>query len=409
MNALPKTDMLEATRLTREGRLEAAMAVLQRTLSGASPSPVPSNFASDARRSPSVLARAILDMTPAPARSERAWTPPKFGKTHFASRRESVSPPRIPEALRGFLNYIGHHERVAPAFSRAPAPLPPGARFEERIYANKAGSRAYKLYIPSGYSGQALPLVLMLHGCTQSPDDFAAGTRMNDLAEEHTFLVAYPEQIQSANPSKCWNWFNADNQQRDQGEPSLIAGITRQIMHDLSVDPRQVYIAGLSAGGAAAAIMGTTYPDLYTGVGIHSGLACGAASDMPSAFAAMRQGASSVAEPARWRDGPKGILPTIVFHGDHDMTVNPVNADQIIAQSKAGANLRTTISRGEAPGGTRYTRLVRADESGRPVLEQWTLHGASHAWSGGSTAGSYTDPRGPDASREMIRFFLQQQ
>jgi poly(hydroxyalkanoate) depolymerase family esterase len=408
MNALPKKDMLEATRLTREGRLEEAMAVLRQTLAGASPSPARSNFRSNARQNPSVFARAILDMTPAPAGSGRTRTPPGFNNTRVASRRGSVSPPRIPEALRGFLDHIGHHERVAP-FSRAPAPLPPGARFEWRTYANKAGSRAYKLYIPSGYSGQALPLVLMLHGCTQSPDDFAAGTRMNDLAEEHNFLVAYPAQIRSANPSKCWNWFNAHHQQRDQGEPSLIAGITRQIMHDLSVDRRQVYIAGLSAGGAAAAIMGTTYPDLYSGVGIHSGLACGAASDMPSAFAAMRQGASTVATRAHWRDGPNGMLPTIVFHGDQDMTVNPVNADQIIAQSKAGANLRTTINRGEAPGGVRYTRLVQANENGTPVLEQWTLHGAGHAWSGGSLAGSYTEPHGPDASREMIRFFLQQQ
>jgi poly(hydroxyalkanoate) depolymerase family esterase len=416
MNALPKTDMLEATRLTREGRLEEAMAVLRRVLAGAPPSPVPSNFGSDARQGPTGLARAILDMAPPCAGPEAARTSPQVGKTHVTPRPESVSPPRIPEALRGFLDHKGHpgvgrvgDGRVAPAVSRAPAPLPPGARFEERIYANNAGSRAYKLYIPSGYDGQALPLVLMLHGCTQSPDDFAAGTRMNDLAEERIFLVAYPEQIQSANPSKCWNWFNANNQQRDQGEPSLIAGITRQIMHDYPINPRRVYIAGLSAGGAAAAIMGATYPDLYAGVGIHSGLACGAASDMPSAFAAMRQGASPVAAPARWPDRPKGTLPTIVFHGDRDMTVNPVNADQIIAQSKARADLRTTVSRGEAPGGISYTRIVQADESGRPMLEQWTLHGAGHAWSGGSAAGSYTEPRGPDASREMIRFFLQQQ
>jgi poly(hydroxyalkanoate) depolymerase family esterase len=416
MNALPKTDMLEATRLTREGRLAEAMAVLRRVLAGTPPSPVPSNFGSDARQGPTGLARAILDMAPPCAGPEAARTSPQVGKTHVAPRPESVSPPRIPEPLRGFLDRIGHpgfgrvgDKRVAPAVSRAPAPLPAGARFEERVYANKTGSRAYKLYIPSGYDGQALPLVLMLHGCTQSPDDFATGTRMNDLAEEGIFLVAYPEQIQSANPSKCWNWFNPDNQQRDQGEPSLIAGITRQIMRDYPINPRRVYIAGLSAGGAAAAIMGATYPDLYAGVGIHSGLACGAASDMPSAFAAMRQGASPVAARSRWPDRPKATLPTIVFHGDRDMTVNPVNADQIIAQSKARADLRTTISRGEAPGGISYTRTVQADESGRPMLEQWTLHGAGHAWSGGSAAGSYTEPRGPDASREMIRFFLHQQ
>jgi poly(hydroxyalkanoate) depolymerase family esterase len=413
MNALPKTDLLEATRLTREGRLEEAIAVLRRALAGAPPSPVPSTFGNDARQSPTALGRA---MTPPSAGPEATWPSPQVGKTRFAPHPEGVSPPRIPEALRGFLDHTGRprfarvgHAPAGPAVSRAPAPLPPGARFEERIYANKAGSRAYKIYIPSGYNGQALPLVVMLHGCTQSPDDFAAGTRMNDLAEERTFLVAYPAQIQSANPSKCWNWFNAGDQQRDQGEPSLIAGITLQIMRNYPIDPRRVYIAGLSAGGAAAAIMGATYPDLYAGVGIHSGLACGAASDMPSAFAAMRQGASAVAARSRWPDHPKATLPIIVFHGDRDMTVNPINADQIIAQSKSKADLRTTVSRGETPGGIRYTRTVQANESGRPMLEQWTLHGAGHAWSGGSAAGSYTEPRGPDASREMIRFFLHQQ
>jgi poly(hydroxyalkanoate) depolymerase family esterase len=247
--------------------------------------------------------------------------------------------------------------------------------------------------------------VVMLHGCTQSPDDFAAGTKMNELAEEYGVLVAYPGQPSSANHLKSWNWFNVGDQQRDQGEPSLIAGITRQIMRDFPVEPGRVYIAGLSAGGAAAAIMGSTYPDLYAAVGVHSGLACGAASDLPSAVAAMRQGGSPAAGGSR-RHGGSGV-PTIVFHGDRDTTVNPVNGDQVIAQAKAAADLRTAVSRGEAPGGLSYTRTVHADEIGRPMLEQWVLHGAGHAWSGGSSAGSYTEPRGPDASREMIRFFLQ--
>jgi poly(3-hydroxybutyrate) depolymerase len=187
----------------------------------------------------------------------------------------------------------------------------------------------------------------------------------------------------------------------------LIAGITRQIMRDFPVEPGRVYIAGLSAGGAAAAVMGSTYPDLYAAIGVHSGLPCGAASDVPSAFAAMRQGASAPTDGSRRHRGCGGVVPTIVFHGDRDTMVNPINGDQVIAQSSAVADLRTTVSRGEAPGGISYTRTVQADESGRPVLEQWVLHGAGHAWSGGSPAGTYTEPRGPDASREMMRFFLQ--
>jgi len=291
--------------------------------------------------------------------------------------------------------------------THTPAPLLDGARFETLTFSNEAGTRAYKLYIPSGYHGQAVPLVVMLHGCTQNPDDFAAGTSMNALAEEHTFLVAYPGQPSSANANKCWNWFVPGDQSRDAGEPSILAGITRQIMSDHAVDPRRAYVAGMSAGGAAAAIMGAAYPDLYAAVGVHSGLAQGAAHDIHSAFAAMRQGGSSVASASRGRSGRP--LPTIVFHGDQDQTVSAVNGEQVIAQAKAGAELRTTVILGQSEGGIRYARSVQADEAGRPVLEHWVLQGAGHAWSGGSPTGSYTDPRGPNASREMLRFFLEQE
>jgi poly(hydroxyalkanoate) depolymerase family esterase len=401
MNAEMKIDMMEATRLTREGRLEEAMLVLRKALSNPAPSPAVHDERRPRRSGPGVVAALAVTTGTRPSARLAA-----VGSAHH---RETRSEPRIAAALGGVLDRLkqlgerGLDGLVGRAAGPGAIAVPAGARFDEQTYANEAGSRRYKLYVPTGYRGQPLPLVLMLHGCTQSPHDFAAGTRMNDLAEARIFLVAYPAQPPSANVSKCWNWFNAGDQQRDRGEPSLIAGITRQIMRDFSVEPGRVYIAGLSAGGAAAAIMGATYPDLYAAIGVHSGLACGAASDLPSAFAAMRQGPVSF---GGGPDEPRRAVPTIVFHGDCDNIVNPLNGNQVIAQSKAAMDFQTTVSRGETPGGTSYTRTVHTDEGGRSILEQWVIHGLGHAWSGGSPAGSHTDPRGPDASGEIVRFFL---
>ena len=292
---------------------------------------------------------------------------------------------------------------------RAPAPtpdlVPEGGKFIEAVYTNAAGSRAYKVYIPSRYQGQALPLIVMLHGGTQTPDDFAAGTRMNLIAEEQTCLVVYPVQPGHANPAKCWNWFRASDQRRGRGEPSLIAGVTRQVMHDYSVDVQRVYVGGLSAGAAAAAVMGATYPDLYAAIGVHSGLACGAADDLISAFAAMRQGASPSGEATDILEDQQPFVPTIVFHGDRDHIVHPRNADHVISCSLRASKWQKKVDRGCVPNGHGYTRTIHTDANGRAMLEQWCIHGAGHAWSGGSPAGSYTDPRGPDAAREMLRFF----
>jgi poly(hydroxyalkanoate) depolymerase family esterase len=281
--------------------------------------------------------------------------------------------------------------------------VPEGARFIEATYSSAAGSRTYRLFIPSRYREQPLPLVVMLHGCTQSPDDFAAGTRMNLLAEEHNCFVAYPAQPSHANHAKCWNWFRKADQQRGRGEPSLIAGMTRQIMDQYSIDRKRVYVGGLSAGGAAAAVMGATYGDLYAAIGIHSGLACGVATDLSSALVAMRQGGS---DRANVSDNLSPV-PTIVFHGDRDNTVHPDNGDQILEQSMGRLNPQKKVHRGKVPGGHAYTTTILTDARGRDMLEHWNVHGAGHAWSGGSPAGSYTDPRGPDATREMLRFFLQ--
>ena len=290
---------------------------------------------------------------------------------------------------------------VDPAGARTAETAPSAGRFTIHNYRNAAGERYYKLYQPAIYKGGLMPLVVMLHGCTQSADDFAAGTRMNSLADEFGFVVAYPEQTQKANSNKCWNWFNTADQQRDLGEPSIIAGLTRDVIANYAIDQKRVFAAGLSAGAAAAAILGQTYPDIYSAVGIHSGLACGAARDMMSAFGVMKSGAAK----QQIRPSAEARVRAIVFHGDRDQTVHPLNGDQAAAQFM-GANTIKTVMSGEASGAT-YTRTNYTTSSGRRVLEQWLLNGIGHAWSGGSSAGSYTSVKGPDASREMIRFFLE--
>jgi poly(hydroxyalkanoate) depolymerase family esterase len=383
MSPFPTDAMTEAARLTREGRLAEASALIQRTLQSprpAAPRPAP----------PAAAGRRIIDIDPvtgAPTAEELA-----------RGRRPAAPSAGMKDTLRNLLG------RVAPRRPRqvpdAPEPAAPGGRFLTKTFTSEVGRRDYRLYIPASLAEDARPpLLVMLHGCTQSPEDFAAGTRMNLLAEAHGLLVAYPAQPQSANAQRCWNWFNPADQRRDAGEPALIAGITREILRDHAADPQRVYAAGLSAGGAQAAIMGVVYPDLYAAIGVHSGLACGAARDVPSAFAAMRQGGHAPAA------GGARIMPTIVFHADRDTTVHPVNGDQVIAQSGT-TRLCSTVEHGEVPGGHAWSRTIHRDAEGHILSEQWLVKGAGHAWSGGSPAGSYTDPRGPDASREMLRFFL---
>ena len=276
---------------------------------------------------------------------------------------------------------------------------PPGS-FISGSFTNAAGTRPYKLYIPDAHPGKALPLIVMLHGCTQTPDDFAAGTRMNALAHERNCFILYPEQTQAANRSRCWNWFKRGHQQREQGEPAIIAGMTRDVISRYAMDPRKVYVAGLSAGGAMAAVMGAAYPEVYSAVGIHSGLAVGSAHDVPSAFAAMR--GTPASSPAR--STAVSTLPVILFHGDRDNTVHPRNSEPVI---DAVAHTQRSVEQGQVPNGHAYTRTRYRDATGRVVLEHWLVHGAGHAWSGGSPVGSYTDPSGPDAALAMLDFFFQ--
>lgn len=267
-------------------------------------------------------------------------------------------------------------------------------RMPTGAFTNNAGTRTYKTYLPSRHAAQGSPLIVMLHGCKQNPEDFAAGTRMNRLAEELGFAVVYPAQSAKANVSACWNWFQTAHQVREAGEPSLIAGITREVIARHHLDARRVYVAGLSAGGAMAAVMGATYPELYSAIGIHSGLGYAAARDLPSALAAMKGNSGAK---RRGKSHARGI-PMIVFHGDRDTTVHPSNGEHVMLDTLE------KVETGRA-NGRAYTRTIHWNAAGKPVLEHWLVHGAGHAWSGGSASGSYTDPLGPDASREMLRFF----
>lgn len=335
---------------------------------------------------------------------------------------------RAPVRERSWID-VGEAAAVEPAVTR-PSGSP---RFEESSFTCAAGTRSFKLFEPAGIDGSARPLVVMLHGCTQSPDDFAAGTRMNELAEAEGFYVLYPAQAPRSNAHKCWNWFVPADQRRGAGEPALLAGMTRHVMQTHAIDADRIFVAGLSAGGAMAAILAREYPDLFAAAGVHSGIAPGVAHDVASAFTVMKGGPGTAAawhtptsaSMPLWTAAPapaastpgyaKAGLPSapvIVFHGDADATVAPANGDAVIAAALEGATpTRRDDSQGRASNAARgHRRSVWHAESSsdpaRTLAEQWVVQGAPHAWSGGASKGSFTDPSGPDASREMLRFFL---
>jgi poly(hydroxyalkanoate) depolymerase family esterase len=419
MKSVFSTAMLEAARLTRTQNVIEATQVIQRALSG--------RGHAVSRGEPPQENSQLIALPTNVAESLEVFEPAQQDAGIASARLRDAKPePRHAGRMRRPLGEILKLLRQAdlPSFgfdsaplakfrNATPVPVPDGAAYLTRTFTCEAGSRDYKVYVPSHADGRTLPLIIMLHGCTQNPDDFAVGTGMNRLAEEHGFIVAYPRQPMSANQSACWNWFNLTDQMRDAGEPSIIAGITRTIMAEFDIDAERVYVAGLSAGGAMAAIMSATYPELYAATGIHSGLAYESATDVVSAFAAMR-GASSpaapVQTPARRKSHLKAVngrVRTIVFHGESDHKVHPSNAEMILSKARAGLTDAAQETRHDgSAGGRAYTRTVITDASGVPHIEHWAIEGLGHAWSGGSPEGSHTDQHGPDASREMLRFFL---
>jgi poly(hydroxyalkanoate) depolymerase family esterase len=401
MDAPQMKAMTEATRLTREGRLAEATALIQHTLANpAEPwqtSDAPSGRGTKLRRAiPGWLTRRRT----LPSQADETLVRPSQPAAPAVNQQPApaVKRPAAPAVKRP----------AAPAVKRpaAPAVKRSAGRFEAFSYTNAAGTRDYRLYVPSSHNGGSLPLVVMLHGGTQDAATFAAATGMNGLAERQGFLVAYPEQPSSANPGKYWNWFVPGHQHRDEGEPSLIAGITRQVIERHGADASRVYVAGFSAGGAMAAVMAAVYPDLYAAIGVHSGVPYAAADNVASAFTAMKQGSS---RPAGSTGRP---VPLIVFHGDRDTTVAPANAAGLIGDVLAAASPDgrpgtppAEVTTGQVPGGHAYTRTRYQDPAGAVLAERWIIHQGGHTWSGGVAHGSYTDPRGPDASAELIRFF----
>jgi poly(hydroxyalkanoate) depolymerase family esterase len=352
------------------------------------------------RRGPSVARSVMRESIKSATAMQAAGMNAARGTLEHASNQAQFGP----SDMLADLSRIGLAEGNpfnAPPLSTGAASIGLPGHFVDGSYTNDAGTRNYKLYVPSTYSGQPAPLLVMLHGCSQHPDDFALGTGMNVVAEEYGCLVVYPAQSGQANASRCWNWYNAVEQQRGQGEPAIIAGLTQDIMARHVIDPSQVYVAGLSAGGAMAAILGTLYPELYAAVGVHSGLPFAAAHDLGSAIAAM-QGELE----RRHKTGRTGrAQPIIVFHGDRDTTVHPVNGDELVARRRRHPDEATAVEPGRVPDGHAYTRTVHRHPDGSIHAEHWVVHGAGHAWFGGNAAGSYTDRKGPDASREMMRFF----
>jgi poly(hydroxyalkanoate) depolymerase family esterase len=394
-------EILRATGTLRAGDPAGATAIIQAALAAGGLRPGHTPAAPPPRRgstpAPGAAAGHIIEGTVIPA-DATPTAPPERPRRPLGATLRALTEGRRRLCLDGL-------RPARPARAPVPeAPLPEGAAFHDRHFACAAGARRYRLDVPASAGAGLEGLVVMLHGCTQTPEDFAAGTGMNALAEEHRLLVAYPAQTGAENAMSCWNWFRPGDQTRDAGEPAILAGLAQTLRDEHAVPRDRVFVAGLSAGGAMAAILAETHPELFAAVGVHSGLAAGSASDVVSAFAAMRgEGGATRAAPRPEETRPR----LIVFQGSADATVHPGNAERLLARH-AGTAARADRSEHPATAGRRgFSKRVAEGADGTRTFECWMIDGAPHAWSGGDPRGSYTDPQGPGASAAMVRFFLE--
>ncbi|HEY1783476.1 MAG TPA: PHB depolymerase family esterase [Roseiarcus sp.] len=368
--------MNEALGLVKKSDLGGATALIRKALSGES---APAGANDDSKAPPPRPSARVIPL--APRRS--------LGETLRALRVRPVLPPGLPDAPE-------------------PQPAPDlGERFLKRAYSGPAGALDYRLYVPAEPEKRALALVIMLHGCTQNPEDFALGTQMNALAEEFGLVVAYPHQPRLANAQGCWNWFDRRHQSRGSGEPAKLAGLAQALAKEFDVRRERVFAAGLSAGGAMAEILAVTYPDVFDAVGIHSGLPYKSAGDVPSAFAAMSGSAPFNPAPLAVNDRPSDRnVRRIIVHGLADGTVAPVNGERLLDEAERGETALTRSDLDWPIEGGRVSRVALKDSDGQPVAERWLVEGGGHAWFGGDPRGSFTQTVGLDASRVMVRFFL---
>ena len=415
--------MRQALNLTRASDPAAATMAIRRALAGGrhdtsfrssepeTTAETPKELHRESGSRPAIVIDHDPDEHGKPAREAKGAGAERKASTPSTLRFQR-NPLRMRKPLGEVIRLLAANARLAG--SSVPAPtatptIPSGASFESRTFECAAGSRVYKIYIPASCAVRPRGLLVMLHGCKQNPDDFATGTGMNALAEDHRLAVVYPAQAGSANAASCWNWFNPHDQRRDAGEPSIIAGITRDVAADFGIPRAMTFAAGLSAGGAMAAVLGSTYPDVYAAIGVHSGLPYAAANDVLSAFAAMRgnHAASPRGEGSQAANGE--FVRTIVFHGNADTTVHPSNGRAVASAAERQGEFVDAEETSGSRGGRRIRMTVSKGVDETAGVETWMVEGAGHAWFGGNPAGSFTDPLGPNASEEMIRFFLQGQ